>query len=98
MATASEPQHKGHASGGTVTPDPAIPVEPRKDIALLWVEIDGDSEILREVGAEGSLHLPFAVCGAGNVERLVRREKLYRKGAREPGCKGRPPVVAGARP
>lgn len=74
MATAFEPHRKGHASGGTATPDPAIPVEPRKDIALLWVEIDGDSEILREVGAEGSLHLPFAVCGTGNVEKLVRRE------------------------
>ena len=74
MATASEPHRKGHASGGTVTPDPAIPVEFRKDIALLWVEIDGDSEILREVGAGGSLLLPFAVCGTGNVEMLVRRE------------------------
>jgi len=74
MATASEQQYKRQASGGTVTPDPAIPVEPRKDIALLWVEIDGDSEILREVNAVGSLHLPFAVCGTGNVERLVRRE------------------------
>jgi len=74
MSTASEPRRKGHASGGTATPDPAIPVEPRKDIALLWVEIDGDSEILREVGAGGSLLLPFAVCGTGNVEKFIRRE------------------------
>ncbi len=74
MATASEPHRKGHPPGGTATLDPAIPVEPRRDIALLWVEIDGGSEILRDVGAGGSLLLPFAVCGTGIVERLVRGE------------------------
>jgi|GEM_PF-4355165 len=76
MTASSEVPKKALALEETVNLDLGIPVQPRKDIALLWVEIDGASEVLRQICVDGGLHLPFAVCGTGDVEKVSRRESV----------------------